>query len=259
MRSFSLIDEIGNTYNLTVSKASFLSEPDGLGFARDNSYARVGGAFVRVGKDLFEQATITGNVIFKGYTLYPGFAAYILSGKELRLQYSDGNGQTYLRDVDVQSLGKSELNTAGLLILPIEFACKSRWYQVFTTTFTDSKDVLINNNSLLPAPWRLTVTVAANQVVPGQTVELYKMVNGNRVTLTKISIDKPNRRNTLVWNTRDGHASCIWNGENMVPVMDFTVDNFFKIPVGEHHFSIYGFSGGLTSGTLEVFKEWETV
>ena len=260
MRQFALVDSSNNRFELTIARASFFNQPTGLGFARDNEYVRVGGAYVRSSRDTFEQGEISGRIIMKGYALYPYLTAYLLSGKELRLEYTDGeNGQTYYRDVEVQTLEKSELDTAGLLICPITFTCKSRWYQVIETTFTDRKDLLVANNGLLPAPWRLTVDVTNGETVPGQTIELYENRNGQHITLTKISVDKTNRRGRLIWDTRDGHARCVWNGENMVPVMDFTVDNFFKIPVGEYHFSVYGFSGGRTSGTIEIFKEWETV
>ena len=261
MRYFSLVDANDNEYDLTVSGKIFLNEPAGLGFAKNNNYIRLGGAYVRQAEEIYAQGMIPGELILSGYEEYRALTAYIYSGGELRIKYrTDGVVDPYYREIDIGSIDKGELGASMLLRCPVTFACRSRWYQTIQKSFVDQMIWQITNDGHFPASWRLTVDITPGAVIAGQIIELIQYgEDSSQTSLVKIALAKSGLQGRLVWDTRDGHASCTWGGVNMVSVMDFTKENFFKIPIGSYGFKIYGYTGGRTSGKLEIFKEYATV
>lgn len=256
MRYFSLVDALQREYSLTVSGKIFLNEPVGLGYAKTNNYLRIGGAYVRQAEEIYAQGSVSGELILSGYDEYRAFTAYVFAGGELTLKYwTDDDAGPYYREIDIASIEKGELGASMLLRCPISFACRSRWYQKLSNVFIDGGSFAVSNDGHFPAAWRLTVDITPGALVAGQTVELAK----DGVTYVKVGIIKSGLQGRLVWDTRDGHASCIWGGVNMVSVMDFSKENFFKIPIGDFTFEVYGYTGGRTSGRLEIFKEYATI
>lgn len=255
MRKFKLYNSLGTAYDISVSGTAFLSSPQGLGFSMDRKYSRIGNAYVR---DYYRlaQGTIRGTLVLNGYSQFQTLIGFIAS-EGLTLEYTPiENGTAYKRDVDFASITKTELTAGGVLECEIEISCKTMWYTKSTHSFTNSGSFTLTNDGHVPASWKLTVDVGSGVTfVKGQTVELRQ----NGITLKRASFTSTDSfSGQLVWSARDGEAKAVWNGTNVVPLMDFTQDNFFKIPVGTYTFVVFGYSSG-TSGTLEVYKEYLAV
>lgn len=66
------------------------------------------------------------------YDNYEKFANFILIAENLKLEYKipqKNKIAKYYRDIEIQSLEKTEIQTNGIISEPIEFSCLSLWYE----------------------------------------------------------------------------------------------------------------------------------
>ena len=75
---------------------------------------------------------INADVNFLNYTNYKNFVDFIMKSESLKLMYSIPYAdvvKTFYRDVDVETLSKSELKPNGVITETISLNCKSLWYE----------------------------------------------------------------------------------------------------------------------------------
>lgn len=177
VRQFRLINEKGQEFNLMdLYNSCFLSEPDGLGYSYNTTYEQVGNSFFETLRNV-QQAQITGIANFSSYDNFRSLVDYIEGSESLRfgykIPYKNLPVKEYFKDINIQNIGKGQIDTDGILRCPITFDCLSLWYEENRTIYStsaqaneirwdfkwDSKFVDYNNRTLeyinkghVPAP-----------------------------------------------------------------------------------------------------------
>lgn len=132
-REFKLINSLGQEFNLMDKDALFIS-PGGLGVAIAVTTERAGNFYLETDR-YTEQATITGQIAFKGYepyTRYIQFAKYT----PLILCYKPGD-TWYKRDVVMTNITKGEIDKDGVrLYSDVDYICSAGWYTEKNATAT---------------------------------------------------------------------------------------------------------------------------
>lgn len=177
VRQFRFINEKGQEFNLMgLYTSCFLSEPDGLGYSYNATYEQVGNSFFETLRNV-QQAQITGIANFSSYDNFRSLVDYIEGSESLRfgykIPYKNLPVKEYFKDINIQNIGKGQIDTDGILRCPITFDCLSLWYEENRTIYStsaqaneirwdfkwDSKFVDYNNRTLeyinkghVPAP-----------------------------------------------------------------------------------------------------------
>lgn len=139
VREFSLLNEKNQKFSfMDIHNYCLLTEPSGLGVSVDVDYAQLGNLFVTNSKRI-AQGQIGGTLNFINYDNYKKLVDFIAKSEALKLLYSipfEDGIRSYYRDVNVISLGKTELgNITGILSEPIVFDCLSLWYEPKTVRY----------------------------------------------------------------------------------------------------------------------------
>ena len=109
VREFKLINEKGQEFSLMdIYNHTLLTEPAGLGYTFISNLRNI------------QQGQINGTLNFINYENYTSFVNFVESSENLRfgykIPYSDGTIKEYFKDVQIQSLSKTQLQTNGILI-----------------------------------------------------------------------------------------------------------------------------------------------
>lgn len=132
VRQFNLINEVGQTYSLMdIENCCLLTSPSGLGFSYSIEYEQLGNTFVQNLRKL-EQGKISGQVNFSNYQNFRNFVDFIAKSESLKIQYTipyENGSKTFYRDIDLQTLSKSEIQPNGFLSEQVQINCKSLWYE----------------------------------------------------------------------------------------------------------------------------------
>lgn len=139
VREFKLINEKGQEYSLMdIYNYCLLTEPSGLGYQYSTEYEQLGNTFIANLRRI-EQGQIEGIVNFFNYDNYKNFIDYIEKSENLRFSYKIPfqNGQKeYFKDIQIQTLTKTQIQTNGVISESIIFDCLSLWYEENTTIYT---------------------------------------------------------------------------------------------------------------------------
>lgn len=139
VREFKLVNEKGQEYSLmNINDYCLLTEPSGLGYSYSTEYERLGNTFIANLRKV-EQGQINGIANFIKYDNYKNFIDFIESAEKLRFSYKipfEQGVKEYFKDVEIQSLSKSEIQTNGLISESIVFDCLSLWYEENTVIYT---------------------------------------------------------------------------------------------------------------------------
>lgn len=254
VREFKLINEKGQEYSLMdIYNYCFLSEPDGLGYSYSTEYEQLGNTFVTKLRK-FEQGKISGIANFLNYDNYKKLVDFIESSENLRISYKipfKTGAKEYFKDVQIQNLSKTQMQTNGIISETITFDCLSLWYEKNTviysivpqtneirwdfkwdSRFTDynSRDLQYINNGHVEAPIQVEIV---GQVVNPQ-IELY--VEGELYQKVKINTTI-NSFEKLLYDTRENQFSI--NKQNTdgtiislfsLDYIDFENDNVIRLP-----------------------------
>lgn len=132
VREFKMLNEKGQSFSLMdIENYCLLTEPSGLGYTYSTEYEQLGNTFVENLRKL-EQGNINGTLNFLNYDNYKKFIDFIEKSEELRLAYKlplKEIQEEYLRDINIQMISKSEIQTNGVISEPIIIECKSLWYK----------------------------------------------------------------------------------------------------------------------------------
>ena len=139
VREFKLVNEKGQEYSLMdIYNHCLLTDPSGLGYSYSTEYEQLGNTFV-TNLRKFEQGQISGTANFLSYDNYKNLVDFIEASESLRFSYKIPfqNGQKeYFKDVQIQSITKTQKQTNGIISEAINFDCLSLWYEENTTTYT---------------------------------------------------------------------------------------------------------------------------
>lgn len=138
VRGFRLLNEKGQSYSLMdIQNNCLLTEPNGLGYSYSTEYEQLGNIFVENLRK-FEQGQITGIVNFLKYDNFKELVDFIERAENLKLAYKIPfkNGEKeYLKDINIQSLTKTQIQTNGVMSETITFDCLSLWYEENTIIY----------------------------------------------------------------------------------------------------------------------------
>ncbi len=254
VREFKLLNEKGQEYSLMdIKNFCLLTDPGGLGISYTTEYERLGNTFISNLRRI-EQGQITGNVNFINYDNYKKFVDFIEGAETLkfvyRIPFREGSKE-YLKDVNIQSLTKTQIQTNGIISEAITFDCLSLWYEQITkvhnmeaqsdevrwdfrwdSRFTDYNTRSVNyiNKGHVEAP----ILVEMNGQLINPKIELY--VEGQLYQSVSLRVNIAEYEK-LLYGTKendfyinkqktDGTIESLFN----LDVIDFKNDNVIRLP-----------------------------
>ena len=257
VREFRLINEKGQEFSLmNIHNYCLLTDPSGLGYAYETEYQQLGNTFISNLRKM-QQGQIAGTLNFINYDNYTSFVNFVEGSESLRfgykIPYSDGSSKEYLKDANIQSLSKTQLQTNGILSEPVIFDCLSLWYEENTVIYTiepqtneirwdfrwdsrftdyDTRNLQYINQGHVEAP----IYVEMNGHLVNPQIELY--VDGELYQTVKISIEIAEYEK-LIYDTRenqfyigkqntDGTLTDLFS----LDYIDFENDNVIRLPKG---------------------------
>ena len=139
VREFKLINEKGQEYSLMdIKNYCLLTEPSGLGYEYSSEYEQLGNTFISNLRRI-EQGQITGRVNFLNYDNYKKLVDFIEQSDSLKFSYKipfTTGEKEYFKDIQIQSLSKTEIQPNKVMSETIIFDCLSLWYEEKSTIFT---------------------------------------------------------------------------------------------------------------------------
>lgn len=205
-----------------------------------------------------QQGQIAGTLNFINYDNYTSFVNFVEGSESLRfgykIPYSDGSSKEYFKDVNIQSLSKTQLQTNGILSEPVVLDCLSLWYEENTVIYTiepqtneirwdfrwdsrftdyDTRNLLYINQGHVEAP--IYVEMDGHLVNP--QIELY--VDGELYQTVKITVEIAEYEK-LIYDTRenqfyigkqntDGTLISLFS----LDYINFENDNVVRLPKGK--------------------------
>lgn len=138
VREFRLVNEKGQQYSLMdIENYCLLTDPSGLGYNYYTEYEQLGNTFIENLRRL-EQGQVTGVANFLKYDNYKNLIDFIEKSEKLRIAYKipfENGNKEFLRDVNIQSITKTQKQTNGVLSETIMFDCVSLWYEENTIVY----------------------------------------------------------------------------------------------------------------------------
>ena len=131
VREFNLINNKGQRYSLMdIENSTLMTDPTGLGYSYSDEYEQLGNTFISNLRKI-EQGQIQGTLNFLEYDTYRNIINFIEKSEGLRFEYkvpyTDGE-KTYYKDVQLQSITKTEKMTNGIISESVIFDSLSLWY-----------------------------------------------------------------------------------------------------------------------------------
>lgn len=257
VREFKLVNEKGQEYSLmNINDYCLLTEPTGLGYSYSTEYERLGNTFIANLRKV-EQGQINGIVNFLKYDNYKNFIDFIESSEKLKFSYKipfEQGVKEYFKDVNIQSVPKSEIQTNGLISEPVIFDCLSLWYEENTVIYTiqpetgeirwdfrwdsrftdyDSRNLTYINKGHVEAP--VLIEMSGHLVNPKVELyiegELYQTVAFNVEIAEYEKLLYGTKENEFYINRQktDGTIESLFS----LDVIDFENDNIIRLPANK--------------------------
>lgn len=254
VRKFRLVNEKGQDFSLMdLYNYCFLSNPDGLGYNYETEYQELINTFIENIRRL-AQGQISGTANFVNYDNYRNFIDFIENSEKLRFSYivPYQNGEKeYFKDIQIQSISKTQKQTNGILSETVVFDCLSLWYEENTITYTvepleneirwdfewdskfsdyDSRNLQYINKGHVEAP----IYVEIDGQVVNPKLELYvegELYQNVKVTTTfaqyeKLIYDSRENQFAILKEKTDGTTESLFS----LDYINFENDNVIRIP-----------------------------
>lgn len=132
VREFKLLNEKGQGYSLMdIENYCLLTEPSGLGITYTTEYEQLGNTFVENIRKI-DKGQINGMLNFAKYDNYRNLINFIETSEELKIAYKvpyENGEKEYLKDIQIQSITKTQKQINGIISESIVFECLSLWYE----------------------------------------------------------------------------------------------------------------------------------
>lgn len=255
VREFKLINEKGQEFSLMdIENYCFFSEPSGLGYEYQTEYQQLGDTFISNLRNI-QQGQINGTLNFKNYDNFASFVNFVEGSEGLRfgykIPYRDGSLKEYFKDVQIQSLGKTQIQTNGFLSEPVVFDCLSFWYEENTVIYNitaqeaeirwdfkwdskfadyDSRNLQYINSGHVEAP----IYAEIDGQVVNPKIELYaegELIQTVAVNITiaqfeKLLYDTRENQFMIAKQNTDGTIESLFS----LDYIDFENDNVIRLP-----------------------------
>lgn len=251
-REFSLINEKGQKFSMNnINDYCLLTTPSGLGMSYSTEYKQLGNTFIENLRNL-ERGQIAGVASFSSYDNYKKLVDFIESAEKLKFLYKvpyEQGIKEYFKDVNIQSLPKSEILTNGLISESIVFDCLSLWYEENNITYTveniadelrwdfdwdarftdyENRNLVFENKGHVEAPILLEMS--------GYILKPCISVFVNKEKIYELKLDTTvEEGEKLIYCTKDTELLLYkvhTDGtiENLFNYLDLNNTNFFKLP-----------------------------
>ena len=277
MRTFTLLDRDGTSYNLTEPTTAFFYNVEGLGYSREVEYQQIGDRYEPI-KNNLAQGLINGIIRFKQPNAYKKYFDFVqfCQNTPLRLIYTPSTTPFY-RDGQVTSISKTE-GSDGVLSCSIEFSASTPFYKILYEynpgvitggkTYSYEYDyvysnsvagtVTLNNDSYLSCPAKIEIYGYAvnpswrhyvNNVLVATGKVNTSIESGNKLvidtTTTPYSIKQYNLSNELI--------------SDVYQLSDFSTDRFITLRNGRNTISVAHEGGSLIQVGVEARIEYASV
>lgn len=225
----------------------------GLGYSYSTEYESVGNTFVETVRKI-DVGLINGIANFSCYDNYKKFVDFIESSEDLKFTYKlpfENREVEYFKDIKMQRLEKSEIQTNGFISENVVFDCLTLWYEEVTAIYTiepqkneirwdfvwdskfvdyDTRNLVYINKGHVESP--ILLEMSGHLVNP--FIELY--IEGELYQTVKFKIDIAEYEK-LLYGTKenefyinkqktDGTLESLFS----LDVIDFENDNVIRIP-----------------------------
>ena len=271
---FYIMNEKSTRYDLNSTEKGVFTSPDGFGIEYSIDYLKIGNTWSKDKEELTQPAP-SGKIVFpvKPYRTFNDFINFINSAKELVLVYKPaGLLKEYFAEVDIISIDKGGFHGEALII-PVKFKCKTlffteekfeyhvertekemRWDFRWETKFNDQNGLYFafHNDGHVESPFVLSFTGYC--LNPSITV----VQAGKEIYKSKYSVEvQANER--LEISTFDGDLYIQKNGLDAKSCLNFTQENFFKLPTGDSEIYFSCEAGILNNILLNLEKYYKGV
>lgn len=283
VRKFGLINEKGEEYSLMdIHNYCLLTEPEGLGYEYSIEYEKIGNVFVENIRNL-NQNTITGTINMIGYEKYFNFVEFIEHSNALKLHYVipySNNTVEYYRDIDFESLSKTEIQLNGIISEKVSFKCKSLWYSVNTANYIieaqeneirwdfkwdsrfvsySKRDLNYINKGHVEAAIQLTidgevVNPVLSLYVEGELVQTIPFTC-SIAEYEKFMYSSKDGDTYVKKQNTDGTYTDLYN----LSVISFGNNNVLKLPVGRNSQIRITADDNISSASIQVFSYYKSV
>lgn len=250
-RRFWLQNTAGARLSLNEVDGAFFAYPSGLGYDMGNAYANTDGGFFAQTRVRDRQSIITGDLFFPGYAEFSAAADWLASGEATQLVYAP-QGTEYYRDIDITSLGKTEIEAPGWLRCSVAFTVRSPWYVPGHESIAiqpAAQDLSKAKRYAYRYAYRYTALGAAGGVTitaEGHYPAAVRVFIPGPVTNPVIELETPDGAvlgrcapsvvvptgGELVYDSRIGSASVRSGDTDLMPYIDISDNNFFRLPQG---------------------------
>ena len=267
---FYLMNEKAVRWPLNSQEKGIFTDPSGFGVEYDNNYLKVGALWMPNSSEL-KQPAPSGNIVFpvKPYETYQNFMNFINRATQLVLVYQPAGLDTeYFAEVDAVTIQKGGYSIGESLTVPVKFVCKSlfyteeqfeykiqkaerefRWDFKWDTKFNDSNSVyfVFDNDGHVEAPFILSfIGYCLNP-------EFQVLQNGVELYHIKLNLEMQNN-DRLTFSTFDDDLFIELNGADRKNLLDFTKQNFFKLPKGQTEIYFSCEAGRMNDITMSLEK-----
>lgn len=254
VRKFSLLNEKGQEYSLMdINNYCLLTDPSGLGYSYNSEYEQLGNTFINTIRTI-GQGSISGTLNFLNYDNYRKLIKFMQSSQKLQLEYVVpyvGGEKTFYRDVELNSISKSQVQPNGIISESITLTTLSLWYEKVNTIYTiedndnvvrwdfdfdsywngyDVRNLEYTNLGDVEAP----IEVIVNGEVINPRLELY--IEGELYQTITIS-DTIEEYEQLIYNSKENEfaikkrlADGTYESLFSLDYIDFSNDNVLRIP-----------------------------
>lgn len=272
---FYIMNEKAVRWGLNSPTEGVFTDPKGFGVEYDAEYLKVGDLWLPNSRELSQPAP-EGKIVFpvKQYKVFQDFVAFLNRAKQLILVYQPSGLTTeYFAEIDLVSIDKGGYNRKNQFEVPVKFICKSlfyteeqfeyhieraareiRWDFKWETRFNDQNYVYFdfNNDGHVESPFSLSFTGYCTN--PEMTVvQDEKTVHQVMFNLTLQSSE------TLTISTFDDDLFISVDGVDKKDCLDFTNDNFFKLPLGTSEVYFKCQSGRMNNIVMNLEKYYKGV
>lgn len=282
VREFKLTNNKGQSYSLMdIENYVLLTEPAGLGYGYETQYEQVGNSFVENIRKI-QQEQITGVINTLKYDNIRSLVSFIEKSEGLRFSYKvpyETGPKEFFKDIQIQSMSKTEKNPNGIISETIVFDCLSLWYAEDQTVYDvtsggdemrwdytwdarytnyDIRSLVYNNQGDVPAPIFIEIDGEVENpkieiLVDGETVESLEIP----ITIQeyeKLLYSSRNKQLFIKKQLADGTTESLFTKQ----YIDITNNNIFELPKGVSEIKISA-DEEIQSAKITVYSQYKAV
>ena len=284
VREFKLINEKGQEFSLMdIYNYCLLTDPSGLGYSYSSEYEQLGNTFITNIRKI-EKEQISGIANFKCYDNYKKLIDYIENSENLRFCYKipckEGICKIYLKDIEIQSITKTEIQRNGVISETITFDCLSLWYEENTieyiveqmedeTVWDFSWDSIFNDSNSTTIDYKnegheeAPVELEIGGAVTNPKIEVYidgKLyqqvpINTNILEYEKLLYDSRENAFKIIRVKTDGTEESLFD----LDIIDFENDNVIRIPKNKVCEIKLRADNAITSAKVTILPQYKCV